>query len=1002
VDLSLSAITKPLERLVATAQNGYEVARFGGLETGAVPSPFQIVESTAMYKLRRYFPPDTRPGKAKPGPPVLMVHPMMMSANMWDVTRDDGAVGILHAAGLDTWVIDYGSPDEVEGGMERTLTDHIVALSQAIDTVHDATGQSVHLAGYSQGGMFCYQTAAYRRSKDVASIVAFGSPVDTLAGLPGGLPTNLAVGVADFLADHVFSRIDIPGWLARAGFQMLDPVKTAKSRVEFLLQLHDRESLLPREQQRRFLDREGWIAWSGPAVAELLKQFVTHNRMMTGGFAVQGQLVTLSDITCPVLAFVGEVDDIGQPPAVRGIKRAAPNADVYEVMIRAGHFGLVVGSKASTYTWPTVADWVLWVSGREPRPANVELMQDVSAPAPDSSGVPLSSRLMLGMAEASELALSVAKGAADAVVAANNSVRIMAVETVRTLPRLVRLGQINDHTRISLGRVIDEQAQEAPDGEFLLFDGRVHTYEAVNRRIDNVVRGLIEVGVRQGSRVGVLMDTRPSALVAIAALSRLGAVAVLMPPDADLEQAARLGGITDVITDPANLTAAARLPVQVLVLGGGESRSLDLPEDSDVVDMEKIDPDAVELPGWYRPNPSFARDVAFVVFNAVGGGELVPKQITNYRWSLSAFGTASAAALTRNDTVYCLTPLHHQAGLLVSLGGSVVAGSRIALSRGLNPERFLDEVRQYGVSVVTYTWSMLREVIDDPNFTMAGINPIRLFIGSGMPTGLWNRILEVFAPARIVEFFATSDGQAVLANVAGVKVGSEGRPLPGGGEVELGAYDPDADLILEDDHGFVRVAGRDEVGVLLAKPWGPIDPTAAIKRGVFAAGDIWISTEYVFYRDTDGDFWLLGNRPGLLRTPRGVVYPAPITDAIGAIPAVDLAVTYGVQTPTGTRAVTALTVRGGMSVTGADITEAVSNMPAGLPPDVVHVLPSLAVSASYRPVVSALRAAGLPKAGRNSWYLDADTGRYKRLTAAARSAMVGGGGKLGRSDSGGG
>jgi putative long chain acyl-CoA synthase len=574
------------------------------------------------------------------------------------------------------------------------------------------------------------------------------------------------------------------------------------------------------------------------------------------------------------------------------------------------------------------------------------------------------------------------------VVAANNSVRIMAVETARTLPRLVRLGQINDHTRISLGRIIDEQAEAAPNGEFLLFDGRVHTYEAVNRRIDNVVRGLIEVGVRQGSRVGVLMDTRPSALVAMAALSRLGAVAVLMPPDADLEQAARLGGITDVIADPANLAAAARLPVQVLVLGGGESRSLDLPEDSEVIDMEKIDPDAVELPGWYRPNPSYARDVAFVVFNAVGGGELVPKQITNYRWSLSAFGTASAAALSRNDTVYCLTPLHHQAGLLVSLGGSVVAGSRIALSRGLNPERFLDEVRQYGVTVVTYTWSMLREVIDDPNFTMAGNNPIRLFSGSGMPTGLWARILEVFAPAKIVEFFATSDGQAVLANVAGVKVGSEGRPLPGGGEVELGAYDPDADLILEDDRGFVLVAGRDEIGVLLAKPWGPIDPTASIKRGVFAAGDIWISTEYVFYRDDDGDFWLLGNRSGLLRTPRGVVFPSPITDAVGSIPAVDLAVTYGVQTPAGTRAVTALTVRPGMSVTGADIADAVSGMPAGLPPDVVHVVPSLAVSASYRPVVSALRAAGIPKAGRNSWYLDADTGQYKRLTAAVRAALV--------------
>ncbi|HOB50258.1 MAG TPA: alpha/beta fold hydrolase, partial [Mycobacterium sp.] len=517
VDLNLSGLTKPLERLVATAQNGYEVARWGGLETGAVPSPFSIFESTPMYKLRRYFPPDSRPGRPPAGPPVLMVHPMMMSANMWDVTKEDGAVGILHEAGLDTWVIDYGSPDEVEGGMDRTLTDHIVALSQAIDTVKETTGQDVHLAGYSQGGMFCYQTAAFRRSKDVASIIAFGSPVDTLAALPGGLPANLAVGVADFLADHVFNRIDIPSWLARTGFQLLDPIKTAKSRVEFLMQLHDREALLPREQQRRFLDSEGWIAWSGPAVSELLKQFVSHNRMMTGGFAIQGQLVTLSDITCPVLAFVGEVDDIGQPPAVRGIRRAAPKAEVYEAIIRAGHFGLVVGSKASTITWPTVADWVLWVSGREPKPANIVPMQE-SAPDGAKTGVAMSSLLMHGFAEASELALTLARGAADAVVAANRSVRTLAIETARTLPRLVRLGQINDHTRISLGRIIDEQADEAPNGEFLLFDGRVHTYQAVNRRIDNVVRGLIAVGVRQGTRVGVLMDTRPSALVAVAAL----------------------------------------------------------------------------------------------------------------------------------------------------------------------------------------------------------------------------------------------------------------------------------------------------------------------------------------------------------------------------------------------------------------------------------------------------------------------------------------------------
>jgi putative long chain acyl-CoA synthase len=712
--------------------------------------------------------------------------------------------------------------------------------------------------------------------------------------------------------------------------------------------------------------------------------------MITGGFSIHGDLVTLSDIDCPVLAVVGEVDDIGQPASVRGIKRAAPQADVYEFMIRAGHFGLVVGSKAATQTWPTVAQWVKWVDGTGEQPAGVAPMALQPAEHTES-GVSFSSRVAHTTAAATELAFGLARTAADAIVAANKSARTLAIETYRTLPRLARLGQINDHTRISLGRIMSEQARDVPQGECLLFDGRVHTFEAVDRRINNVVRGLIEVGVRQGAHVGVLMETRPSALVAIAALSRLGAVAVLMPPDVDLTTAARLGSVSEIIADPSNLEAARGLDMRVLVLGGGEARDLHLPsdsEDADVIDMEKIDPDVVDLPGWYRPNPGLARDLAFIGFSSIVG-DLVARQITNYRWALSAFGTASAANLGRGDTVYCLTPLHHQSGLLVSIGGAVVGGARIALSRELRPDRFLQEIRQYGVTVVSYTWAMLREVIDDPAFSLTGGHPVRLFIGSGMPTGLWKRVVDVFAPAHVVEFFATTDGQAVLANVSGAKLGSEGRPLPGGGDIELAAYDAEDDLILEDERGFVRKADTNEVGVLLAHPRGPVDPTASVKRGVFAPADTWVSTEYLFRRDEDGDYWLVDNRGMVIHTARGTVYASPVNDALGRLGAVDLAVTYGVDVNGQQLAVTALALSPGGSIPSADLNEALANLPVGNPPDIVHVVPEMELSASYRPLISPLKGQGIPKPSRNAWYLDPDTNRYKRLTVAVRTEIAG-------------
>ena len=85
--------------------------------------------------------------------------------------------------------------------------------------------------------------------------------------------------------------------------------------------------------------------------------------MLEGGFVIDDRLVTLADIDVPVLTFVGLSDTLGHPDSVRAIRRAAPKADVYEVTLRGGHFGLVVGSGAMDITWPAVADWCALAGG---------------------------------------------------------------------------------------------------------------------------------------------------------------------------------------------------------------------------------------------------------------------------------------------------------------------------------------------------------------------------------------------------------------------------------------------------------------------------------------------------------------------------------------------------------------------------------------------------------------------------------------------------------------
>lgn len=131
----------------------------------------------------------------------------------------------------------------------------------------------------------------------------------------------------------------------------------------------------------------------------------------------------------------------------------------------------------------------------------------------------------------------------------------------------------------------------------------------------------------------------------------------------------------------------------------------------------------------------------------------------------------------------------------------------------------------------------------------------------------------------------------------------------------------------------------------------------------------------------------MGRRGSVVHTARGLVYPEPVTDALGLINGVDLAVTYNVPFGNLEVAVSAVTLLPGATITAADLTEAFAAMPLGLGPDIVCVVPEMTLSATYRPTVSALRAAGIPKSGRHAWYFDATSEQYRKLTPAVRAEL---------------
>jgi putative long chain acyl-CoA synthase len=871
-------------RLRASARNALEIARFGrlGEEYGA---PFDVVDHGAHHRLRRYA------GAAAGAPAILLVPPLMVAAEVYDIAPDVSAIAALLAHGVAPWVVDFGAPEREAGGMSRSLDDHVRAVVRAVSRTRELSGRDVHLCGYSQGGMFAYQSAAYLRGEGIKSVITFGSPVDIHKNLPA-VRSDLTGALARSLfpmTRTVLERLEgLPGKVTSTAFKLVSTKKEVEQRLDFLRSLHDRERIMKREARRRFLKGAGFVAWPGPAFRAFVEDFIVHNRMLSGGFVIDGRTVSLADLRCPILAFIGATDEIARAPTIRAIVDAAPEADVRFATVHAGHFGIVVGSRARATTWPTVATWVSAIE----RGASASAALPEPEPARDDDMDPGDLDVEIDLFF--DVITRGAKGAWQRLGDSFASISDTA-DTVRWQePRLRRLARIEPDTLVGASRELARRARETPSATFFLWRGRAFSYADADARVTNVARGLYACGVRPGDRVGVLMGSRPSLLSACTALGRLGAIGVVAPPPGRhggppvaLKNAFERLDVRRVVVDPERSALASALGIEVLVLGGG-GRDLDarLTSAKDgPTNMEAIDPASVPLPAEIELDPGRARDVANILLRPAEddtGLRAVP--ITNHRWALSAIGAAAACALKPGDTVCCAVPLHHPTGMLVSVGSALAGGARLALidlddqeiprapGVPLDPRRLLLEIRRAGATVVFYVGEMLRPLLEEPVSRADRHLPVRIFAGSGMRPELAARLRERFG-VDTMEFYAGTAHRAILADAAGDEPGSLGGVLPGSAEVTLVKCDLAKRVPVLDAGGHLVVAGDNEPALLAARVSEEEIETLGDMRGLvhdaFGDGASWLVTNDVIERDAAGRHWFVDALGGFVATRGG-------------------------------------------------------------------------------------------------------------------------------------
>ena len=266
--------------------------------------------------------------------------------------------------------------------------------------------------------------------------------------------------------------------------------------------------------------------------------------------------------------------------------------------------------------------------------------------------------------------------------------------------------------------------------------------------------------------------------------------------------------------------------------------------------------------------------------------------------------------MTAEDRLYNCLPMHHSVGGVVAVGAPLVFGGSVAIGERFSARGFWDDVTRLNCTAFQYIGELCRYLVAAPPRSEEKSNRLRLAIGNGLSPDVWRSLLDRLGPVRILEFYASTEGNVWLYNVEG-KIGSIGRApayLTLRNPIALARFDQDSQMPARGADGFCERCADDEIGEALGRidedPGAqfegysePIETEKKILRNVFARGDTWMRTGDLMRRDAQGFYTFVDRIGDTFRWKGENVATLEVSSVIRACPGVKEAIVYRVAVP---------------------------------------------------------------------------------------------------------
>ena len=441
-----------------------------------------------------------------------------------------------------------------------------------------------------------------------------------------------------------------------------------------------------------------------------------------------------------------------------------------------------------------------------------------------------------------------------------------------------------------------EWAGLTPQKIALSFYGRDISYAELNRAIDAMAWGLIELGVKKGDRVAIHMENCPQFVIAYFGAHRAGAVVVPVNPmfkQAELEYEINDAGAETLIgldhLYPELEKVKSKTPLRNVILTSlrdylPDEPVLPLPSEaqksklsfSGALDFLDLIERSQDAPVCNVVDPE--KDLALLQYT--GGTTGIPKgaMISHYALACASIGSMYWYHHREDDIHLGVTPFFHVMGQQQLMCTPLVSGGRIVILSRFVPDVVAQAITHYRCTYWVAATTMVIAIISLPNIKDYDFSSFRCLVTGGAPISveLQERLKEL-APSTIIgEGYGMSEtichGGAVTP-LHRYKAGFLGTPQIN--DIKIMDLETGTKEMAANEEGEITIKGP----VVMQGYWNKPDETKNVLR------DGWLYTGDIGLMDEEGYIKLLGRTRELIKCSGYSVFPAEVEDLLYRHPA---------------------------------------------------------------------------------------------------------------------